>query len=349
MKGKLLIIACASIILNFQLSIINSVWAQRPCRDTVVHFSDSVCEGAAYHWAGRDLTYSGVFYDTLTRAHDTCDSVSILHLIVLPAIEPEITRYIECRDEVGYRLLSSFRGTHQQWRSDPPDPTFRFLTEPRYAFANPSRPTTYYLHTDYADHPFCPDSTHITVNPIQPVTADLTVSPPSLDYDHTRLNLHDASSGNRENPWGGWYGRKWRVNGEPIDTWLPDFSLDLNDPYPDSVHISIVAYTPTCFDSAVAVIPFHKDLLAIANVFTPDAEINNRFLPHLQNVGDYHLYIYNRQGRLVFDSADPAQPWDGTCQGSPQPQGTYNYRILYTFSYSPNERHILAGTVTLLR
>ena len=315
----------------------------------MVHFSDSICEGESYSWAGRELTWSGVFYDTLTRANDTCDSVSILHLIVLPEIDFEIAYFSECQGEVGFRFISSFRGNYQRWSANPPDSSFRFLYEPNYAFANPAQPTTYTVNADYSATPRCPGSASITVSPIQPVEARLTVTPASLDYDHTVITLHDGSIGNREAPYGGMYGRNWHLNGERFPSWSPDLTLGLTDPYPDSLRIRLVAYSPTCSDSAVAVVPFNKDLIAIPNIFCPDAETGNRFLPLIQDVGSYHLYLYNRLGRLVFETDDPTVPWDGTSQGSPQPQGTYNYRIVYSFTHSPAERHTRSGSVTLVR
>ena len=315
----------------------------------MVHFSDSVCEGETYHWAGRDLTYSGVFYDTLTRAHDTCDSVSILHLFVFPSIDLMLFYVPVCTHKTGYQLTSSFYGEHQQWRSDPPDPDFYIYQPPNYAFINPTQPTVYTVHADYRATPFCPDSASITINPIQPVKAAFTATPSSLDYDHPRLTLHDASTGNRSTPYGGWAGRNWFIDTVRLPYWEPDITIDISDPYPDSVRILMTAYSPTCAEKTSIVIPFNKDLIAIPNVFSPKADDNNLFLPSIQNVDYYHLYIYNRLGRLVFETSDPTLPWDGTHQGILQPQGTYNYRIVYSHSYSPAERHTLAGTITLLR
>ena len=336
------------IVLVFVLQGI-PVEAQQPCRDTIVHFSDSICEGEVYRWGGRELTWSGVFYDTLSRALDTCDSVSILHLIVLPSIDLELISIPICRGVTGFQLHSSFRGRHQQWSAAPPDATF-ILRESNDAFANPSQPTTYNVHADYGGMPpRCPDSATITVNPLQTVKAGLTVSPPFLDYDHARLTLHDASIGNRYAPYGGWAGRNWYVDGQRLDYWQPDILFDLTEPYPDSVSILMQAYTPHCLDTAIAVVPFNKDLIAIPNVFAPQSEEAARFHPIIQNVGSYHLYIYNRQGRLLFQTDNPETSWDGSVNGEPQPQGAYNYRIIYSHSYAPSELHTLAGSVTLLR
>ena len=351
MEKKTLLISILFLLLS-----VPSAQAQRPCRDTTVHFSDSVCEGSVYHWAGRDLDHTGVFYDTLQRALDTCDSVNILHLFVLEPLDLEIARAFRCTSQPGssvpapcYLLLSSYSGSCQQWSSSPPDPTFQLGSTPYFASCSPSQPTVYTLHADYAPSPTCPDSASITINPIQPVQASLTVSPSSIDYEHPVITLHDGSHGNREAPYGGWYGRNWFINGERLPQWQSDITLSLSDPYPDTLHILMQAYSPTCADSDSAIVIVNKDLISIPNIFTPDADNNNRFLPHIQNLAQYHLYIYNRYGRLIFNTDNPTLPWDGTLQGTPLPQGTYNYRILYSHTFAPLELHTRTGTLTLLR
>ena len=39
------------------------------------------------------------------------------------------------------------------------------------------------------------------------------------------------------------------------------------------------------------------------------------------------MSVFNRQGMLVFASANPDQEWDGTFKEQPQPAGTYVYMI----------------------
>lgn len=85
------------------------------------------------------------------------------------------------------------------------------------------------------------------------------------------------------------------------------------------------------------------------NVITPDAAECREFVVRssfLSSEG-YHLYIYNRQGLLVFQSADPEASWDGTYRGSPCPQGAYVY-VLYC-TLSDHSDQIYKGTVLLLR
>ena len=84
------------------------------------------------------------------------------------------------------------------------------------------------------------------------------------------------------------------------------------------------------------------------NVFTPSEATNNLFRGYFNLVPeDYHLYIYNRQGLLVFSTDSYDQGWDGTSQGVAQPQGAYVY--LYRFVDLDNRQRSGIGTVTLLR
>src|SRR5690606_30704621 len=39
--------------------------------------------------------------------------------------------------------------------------------------------------------------------------------------------------------------------------------------------------------------------------------------------------IVNRQGRIVFETKDPLERWDGTYKGVPQDLGTFSYYMKY--------------------
>lgn len=89
--------------------------------------------------------------------------------------------------------------------------------------------------------------------------------------------------------------------------------------------------------------------LWIPNTFTPDGTSNNLFafqttLP----VVAFEMTIYTRTGHLVWHCESIDQPWDGTRNGIPMPQGTYVY--FYRMRTATNGHvRIGKGTVTLLR
>ena len=97
-------------------------------------------------------------------------------------------------------------------------------------------------------------------------------------------------------------------------------------------------------------IPVYLFTAWLPTVFTPGTEdVNAKFKLFTVNEYEYfHIYIYNRQGMLVFESEDPKFEWDGTYKGSPCPQGSYVYTCNYR---KPNAGTLSSrnGTITLLR
>ncbi len=97
--------------------------------------------------------------------------------------------------------------------------------------------------------------------------------------------------------------------------------------------------------------PLHADNQMWApNVIVPDGDIddNRVFKLHFTSpVTDFHIYIFNRGGRQLFTSTDPAFVWDGTHNGTRLPQGAYVWVAQYRDS--DGKPHQEQGTVTLLR
>ena len=62
------------------------------------------------------------------------------------------------------------------------------------------------------------------------------------------------------------------------------------------------------------------------------------------------IYIYARNGVLVWHSDNPSEGWDGTLNGgTPCPQAAYTWILRYTRKDQPKITHKAVGTVTLLR
>lgn len=84
------------------------------------------------------------------------------------------------------------------------------------------------------------------------------------------------------------------------------------------------------------------------NAFSPNRDgINDVFAP----IGGFHqnfdLSIFDRWGRIVYQTKSVGGSWDGTKNGVPAPEGVYTYRVLITgYDGSVLQR---AGTVTLIR
>jgi gliding motility-associated-like protein len=87
------------------------------------------------------------------------------------------------------------------------------------------------------------------------------------------------------------------------------------------------------------------------NAFRPSANItkNQLFKPlsRFSPAGGYLFQIYDRWGRLLFESTDFSKGWDGKVNGNEAPQGVY----LWRYSYKNSEAKTLEdkGTVMLIR
>jgi gliding motility-associated-like protein len=89
-------------------------------------------------------------------------------------------------------------------------------------------------------------------------------------------------------------------------------------------------------------------LLDVPNAFTPGRFGQNSELK-VMGFGIIHMTfrIYNRWGKLVFQSSDPSIGWDGTYGGILQPMDVYAYTLEAEFS---NGKHVSKkGDITLIR
>lgn len=90
------------------------------------------------------------------------------------------------------------------------------------------------------------------------------------------------------------------------------------------------------------------ELVTVPNVFTPNNDLkNDLFKPVLSfTPADYHLIISDRQGTVLFETRNYLEEWDGTKNGSPQPQGVYLWYLKLT---TPSGKSISrTGTVTII-
>ena len=68
--------------------------------------------------------------------------------------------------------------------------------------------------------------------------------------------------------------------------------------------------------------------LYIPSAFTPNGDgLNDTFGVKGEGINNYHIYIYNRWGEVVFESTNPKQTWDGKFKGNNSETGTYVYQL----------------------
>ncbi|MBR5784559.1 MAG: gliding motility-associated C-terminal domain-containing protein, partial [Bacteroidales bacterium] len=127
-------------------------------------------------------------------------------------------------------------------------------------------------------------------------------------------------------------------------------TYEFTDLEKDSVKVSM--YTANelgCSADMSVMLPISVFAVWFPNAFTPDKTENSVFKVSTTNdIRDYSLYIYNRDGLLVFSTNNVSEGWDGTYNGKKCEQGTYVY--VSTYRRIETDKVVQQkGTILLLR
>jgi gliding motility-associated-like protein len=140
-------------------------------------------------------------------------------------------------------------------------------------------------------------------------------------------------------------------------TWLPATGLSTTSVYNpattldrDQAYQVQMTFPSGCIttDTLQVFVMVNNDIL-VANVFTPNGDGQNDLLTvNLRGVSKLNYFrVFNRSGKKIFESNDPAQGWDGRFNGVLQPLATY---VWTAEGIDRNGRTIhRQGSTTLLR
>lgn len=86
---------------------------------------------------------------------------------------------------------------------------------------------------------------------------------------------------------------------------------------------------PDCAqDSTVFEVAVSESQLLVPNVFTPNGDgQNDEFRVQYRSLREFHCWVYNRWGKLVYEWTDPSKGWDGMIGGRQAAEGAYYYVI----------------------
>ena len=111
------------------------------------------------------------------------------------------------------------------------------------------------------------------------------------------------------------------------------FGQDVNHTYNAVGQYTIFLYLEnegTCsdtFSTTVCVEPV-TSYVWVPNAFTPNGDdINDEFYVQSEGFTDYQLRIYDRWGKIVFESTDPSARWNGTYRGQVVPEGVFTWVV----------------------
>ena len=135
----------------------------------------------------------------------------------------------------------------------------------------------------------------------------------------------------------------WHVQYEP----LPD---------EDTLVLALRVYNGQCADTAIYLMPIARAALFAPNVFTPLRDNNNRFFILGHGIAHGELFVYNREGMLLYRTkasstgGDFEIGWDGRRQdGTLCEQANYVWKLVYTTLDKPDDEKTEVGNILLLR
>jgi gliding motility-associated-like protein len=146
-------------------------------------------------------------------------------------------------------------------------------------------------------------------------------------------------------------------SGEHTYTWLPgQFISDISIPNPvvnppyDYTYYLEVRNSFGCYDIDTVVVRVTCNDLNLPNAFSPESSnpASNRFgVLNRQVVKLNYLKVFDRWGKLVFETTDVTRQWDGKVNGEPAPFGVYVWEA--DGFCLENKRFKRSGNVTLIR
>ena len=81
-------------------------------------------------------------------------------------------------------------------------------------------------------------------------------------------------------------------------------------------------------DSMTMKVNISESYLRVPNFFTPGGSCPNaEFRVAYRSLREFHCWVYNRWGKLVYEWTDPAKGWDGTINGRLAADGAYYYVV----------------------
>ena len=304
---------------------------------------DTGCFDKPYTWQGKQYDTPGLYYDSLISSHG-CDSVLVLDLAIIQRPKVTISSESHCQDG-SYTLAVNLSNAatdgvwpEHRWFSEPADPALEGHESDVVVKVLPKTHSVYGVEVYYR----CTFTETVELKAVQVPKAILKVLPEALDYDKPSFEAHDISLNAGQ--------RQWWVDNELMSERSSTLHRDVDVYHTDSVQLMLVAGDGVCFDTAWHTLPVWHTGVYAPNIFMPESYSESRFVVHTHDVKLESLTIYNRSGLQVYhNDENPSEGWDGDNDGKHCPQGTYVWIASYYRNDSPTRRHVVKGTVTLVR
>lgn len=172
--------------------------------------------------------------------------------------------------------------------------------------------------------------------------SDFTWSPDSISMFDSRAFFEDGSYG--ADFWAWQFGDP--NSNATSNQQSPTYQYTQHGTFP----VMLIASNLTgCVDTMMKELTVYSDFrFYIPNTFTPNADDKNEyFYGKGEGILQYSMRIFDRWGKLIFESSEPSYQWDGVINGSPAQLGKY----VYQFNIQDDNRnyHQFVGEIMLMR
>lgn len=301
--------------------------------------------------------------DSLETVHG-CDSMVNIHLTRMGCPKVSLDYDIDCLTGTSTLTAdasvdwgqSESQPPFLHWDANPHDEMLDNIadTATTVVVNPPDNPTVYSFSADYRPSTFCPASTYLQLSPVLPPEAKIRLAPEVLTHEAHEFDAYDISVLNDDefpDDYRTSWQRRWYIDGEEQASRQAVLHYSIPpDSDIDSVTVGLKIFNGDCLDSTWATVRSIAVILSAPNAFTPDKEDNSHFDFFSRGILAGELFIYNREGLLVYHADDFRQGWDGDDNnGRPCRQGNYVWFLQYRATDYPGTLRTQSGTLLLLR
>jgi gliding motility-associated-like protein len=275
----------------------------------------TICDGQSYLAGGSQQISSGIYYDTLTSSQG-CDSILITDLVVLPNPYVYVGNDTSICTGSVLSLDAGFGFSSYLWNTGSTSSAIDVNETGSYWVA-------------VTDQSGCTGTDSITLLKVLPNPAGFL---PKDTFICGKISKYITVPGFSAYLWS---------NGSQANSILitdpGKYSLIVEDEY-GCTGTDEVVFESQC-----------EDAIVMPNAFTPNGDgLNDIFKPvFLDQVSGYDLKIFNRWGKMIFETTDIGQGWNGKENNVPSVIEEYVYTIRYINDFG--EEKLVKGSVTLLR
>ncbi len=281
-------------------------------------------------------TVTTTYIVTVTNIFTDTDTVTVF-VNPLPVIVATSTPSTICPGESS-QLLATGAQTYQ-WTANPGDNTLNGQQNLNNPLVSPLTNTIYTVKG--IDSNTCANTTTIGVN-VSPLPKPfIFVSPNPVSVFSPVVHIYDGNSTSTN-----WY---WDLGDGTVSN-QGNFYHTYSDQDTGRYLVKlIVSNIHGCVDSTEAWVVVRPDgTYYVPNTFTPNGDgKNDRFKVYGMGVQEFEIFIYDRWGKMVYNSKDMNEGWDGKSKDRELPDGIYNYVVIYKDEVGI--KHTKPGSVTLIR